>query len=272
MGRSSRKVTRKQSSRKNRTAKTHARSLTIPELRKSFHQVEGFLSKNIQSGKIGSDELVSKFRKEWRKQFRRDLSPSAARSYINHMRQKMAKRGGGNQLGAPLDFNTRPGVYGTHGNYLDYVNKGFQGVTPEPGTAAPYSAQVLSNVSQANQPAVGGRRKTRKNRKGRKQQGGVDLLSSASSYVSSATTGAAGLLSATSGAPYAAQFRPFVGENPQTFQHSIQNSWKGLPPAASSDPSNPAFSYKMAPVIPKIPDIGVAGLDRNLLKDVVVPY
>ena len=268
---SSRKVarSRKQSrSHKNRTAKT--RSLSIPELRKSFHQVEGFLSKNIQSGKVGSNELVSKFRKEWRKHFRRDLSAPAARSYINHMRQKMATRGGANnQIGAPLDFTTRPGVYGTHGNYLEYVNKGFQGVTPEPGTAAPYSAHILSNVSQANKATIGGRRKTRK---GRKQQGGVDLLSSASSYVSGAETGAAGLLSATSGAPYAAQFRPFVGENPQTFQHSIQDAWKGLPPGASSDPSNPAFSYKMAPVIPKIPDIGVAGLDRNLLKDVVVPY
>ena len=267
-------------SRKNRTHKRRSGGpLSIPELRKSFHAVEGYLAKHLTRGGASAptDTLVGGFRKEWRKHFRRDLSVPAARSYINHMRKRKGSRsssssrqqGGSQLIGAPLDFDTRAGVYGQTGNYLDYVNKGFNGVTPEPGIHADYShfkpsGPITSDVSVFAQakglvPTLqgGGRKrkgnKTRKNknRRSSNQMGGLNPLT---------------------GAPYASQFRPFIAESPQTLQHSAQTAWKGLPPGPSSDPSNPAFSYKMSPHMPTIPNIDVAGLDRDLLQDVKVPY
>ena len=55
-------------------------------------------------------------------------------------------------------------------------------------------------------------------------------------------------------------------------QASVQNAIKAMPPVPSSDPTATAFEYKMSPHIAQVPGIDVAGLDRNLLKDVSVPY
>jgi hypothetical protein len=257
--------------------------LTIPQLRRSFHAVESYLAKEVRNGKTRIEDLVKGFRHEWKKHFRRDLSVSAARSYVNHMRERLVKgfRGGayGGQLtGAPLDLTTRPGVYGQHGNFLEYVNTGF--VNPEPGIKAECGSMdftpVLPKDMGSNQ--AGGKRsdpcgkrsdpcgkrsdpcgKRRGKRSGKrtrkatrtKQRGGVNPLT---------------------GAPYASEFRPFVAQTPQTFQASIQDSIKGMPPVPSADPTATAFQYKMSPHIAQIPGVDVAGLDRNLLKDVVVPY
>lgn len=224
--------------------------LSIPQLRKSFHAIESFLSAKLRNSSAKTEDVIKSFRKEWQRHFRKNLSVNAARSYINHMREKLVKQrsqGGGssNQLvGAPLDMTTRPGVYGPYGNFLDYVNKGFQ--VPEPGIQQEcgikdFTPSISPNISQR-----AGARKTR-----RRQRGGVNILT---------------------GAPFAAEFRPFIAQNPITTQASIQNNFKALPSPPSGDPADPAFAYKMPPYIGKIPGADIAGLDRDLLKDVSVPY
>jgi hypothetical protein len=229
---------------------SRGKSLSIPQLRKSFHAVESFLSTKLRNGSNKTEDVVKSFRKEWQRHFRKNLSVNAARSYINHMRDKLSQRGGSsNQLsGAALDMTTRPGVYGPYGNFLDYVNKGFQVGVPEPGIqqecgVKDFTPNISSTISQR-----AGARKTRKNRK---QRGGLNPLT---------------------GAPFAAEFRPFVAQNPVSIQASIQNNFKALPSPPSGDPSDIAFSYKMPPYIGKIPGADIAGLDRDLLKDVSVPY
>jgi hypothetical protein len=230
--------------------------LTIPQLRRSFHAVESYLSKEVRGGKKRADELVTGFRKEWKKHFRRDLGVSAARSYVTHMREKLVKgfRGGAYAdplVGAPLDLTTRPGVYGQYGNFLDYVGKGF--VNPEPGIKAECGTMdftpVLPKDMGSNQ--AGGKRNRKTRKANRKQRGGLNPLT---------------------GAPYASEFRPFVGQIPQTIQAAVQGSIKGMDAVPSADPTATAFQYKMSPHIAQVPGVDVAGLDRNLLKDVSVPY
>ena len=235
-----------------KTRKNKSKSLSIPELRKSFQQVESYLAKQLRNDKVKSEDLIKGFRKEWQRHFRKELSVSAARSYIAHMRLKKVRRGGADQLiGAPLDLTTRPGVYGTYGNFPDYVNKGFSVGIPESGIQQECGVKDFSPVipkDMGSNQAGGKRKATRRNRAN--QKGGNVLT----------------------GASYAAAFRPFVAENPVTFQASVQNNFKGMEHMPSSDPSAAAFSYKMSHHVSDPGNIGVAGLDRNLLQDVSVPY
>jgi hypothetical protein len=245
-------VSRGKKTRKNKGGKV----LSIPEIRKAFHQVEAFLSKKMRSGMTKMDDLVKSFRSEWRRLFGKTLSVATAKSYINNMREKlMGKRpfrGGAHQqlIMAPLDHSMQPGAYGPHGAYPAYVSGGFQ--VPEPGMrsvggiSAP--ATINPNISQRSQTG-GRRRKTRKH--GRRQGGGGNFLT---------------------GFPLAAAFRPFIAETPSTSQALVQDAYKALPPVASSEPSSVAFDYKMPPVIGKIPGIDVAGLNRTLTQDIRVPY
>lgn len=247
------------SGKKTRKSKVTSRKiLTIPQLRESFHHIETFLNTQLKNGKMKSDDLIRSFRKEWRKIFSKELNIGAARSYIHHMRQKLTMRGGGAEqlIGSPLNHTVQPGVYGPYGAYPDYVNKGFSVGIPEPGIQAECGVKNFTPNIPADMGSnqAGGLRRSRKTRRRstrRKQRGGVNVLT---------------------GAPYAAEMRPFVAQNPPTFQYSVQDSVKGLPPGASSDPSTPSFQYRMPPVIGKLPGIDIAPLDRSLLKDVSVPY
>lgn len=238
--------------RKNRD-NNQKKVLSIPQLRKSFHHVEAYLQSQLRSSKAKTDDIVRGFRKEWRKVFYKDLNAVAARSYIQHMREKLSMRGGSAPItGAPLDHTLQPGVYGPYGNFPDYVNKGFSVGIPQPGIQAECGVKDFTPTIPADMGSnqAGGKRKTRKARKVT-QRGGLNALT---------------------GAPFAAEFRPFVAENPQTLQASWQDSFKGLPAMPSSDPSVTAYTYRMPPVIGKISGIDVAGLDRDLTKDVSVPY
>lgn len=235
------------------------KTLSIPQLRKSFHAVESFLSRKLQNGSEKTDDIVKSFRKEWQRHFRKNLSVNAARSYITHMSEKKQRGGSSSQLmGSPLDHTTQPGVYGPYGNFLDYVNKGFHVAVPEPGIQQECGVKDFTpSISPTISQRAGGRRgfrdlrKTRRGGRRHRQSGGLNPLT---------------------GAPFAAEFRPFVAQNPVTFQASLQNSFKAMPAGPSADPVDPAFAYKMPAFMGKIPGADIAGLDRDLLKDVSVPY
>lgn len=244
-----------------------SRILTIPELRKSFHHIEKFLQNEVTKNKNMSSVLGS-FRKEWKSVFHKDLSVNAAKSYLNHIvkKTKVWQKGGGSIAGAPLDYTLGPGVNGVYGNFPDYINKGF--VNPEPGIQQECGIKnftpVLSVDMGSNQ--AGGRRRrgsrksrvTRKTRRAtlrkrntrrRHYRGGANVLT---------------------GAPYGAEMRPFIAQNPTTTQYDAMSAYKGLPTSASGETSDHTINYRMPPHIPKIPGTNIAGFDRDLLKDITV--
>jgi len=241
--------------RKSKQTRSSSKVLSIPQLRTAFHHIETFLNAQLKNGKAKTDDVVRTFRKEWRKVFKKDLSAGAARSYIQHMRQKFTMSGGSHQLmSAPVNHTLQPGAYGTYGAFPDYVSKGFSVGIPEPGIQAECGVKNFSpNIpaDMGSNQAGGLRRSRRSTRRNRKQRGGLNVLT---------------------GAPYAAEMRPFIAQTPPTYQAGIQDAIKGLPAEPSGDPSTPSFQYRMPPVIGKVPGIDVAPLDRNLVKDVSVPY
>lgn len=188
--------TRKQSrnkSNKNQGVKT------IPELRRSFEYIEGFVDNllDVES----KDKLVRLLQKEWAKIFLKELDRKSAETFIDlriksynakkHRRNTIKKRSGGATpiAGAPNDYVTRPGIYlapgqipdthghlplsngnpSTFGSYVEYINKGFW--NPEPGQSYdPVSGQPMWPVPPMGMgdntvhfsSKVGGKRKIRR--------------------------------------------------------------------------------------------------------------
>jgi len=246
--------------------------LSIPELRKSFHHVEKYLQNEVTKNKNMST-VLSGFRKEWKNVFHKDLSVGAAKSYVSSMMKKTKmwpKHSGGSMQplsGAPLDYTTGPGVNGIYGNFPDYVNKGF--VNPEPGILQECGTKnftpILSVDMGSNQ--VGGRRRRSNTRKSRATRKGRRATLRKRNTRRRLYRGGANFLT---GAPYAAEMRPFVGQNPATTQHDAMSAYKGLPTSAPGETSTHTFSYRMSPHISPLGGQNIAGFDRDLLKDINV--
>jgi hypothetical protein len=73
------------------------------------------------------------------------------------------------------------------------------------------------------------------------------------------------------GAPYAAEMRPFTAQNPPTFQAGMQDSIKGLPSAVSSDPVDTAYTYRMPPMIGSLAGANTANLTRYVESEFTMP-
>ena len=87
--------------------------------------------------KLTSKQRVKKFQEVWRRIFGRPVDALAAEAYLKvKSRGKSRRQRGGSALaGAPLDFQTRPGVDGSHGSFLPYVASGlsFANTINQPG-------------------------------------------------------------------------------------------------------------------------------------------
>jgi hypothetical protein len=83
------------------------------------------------AGHSFSDAVVH-YREEWRKTFKRDLSPADAQAYLKFRfgiksgkTRRSRHRGGAMPLaGAPLEYQTRPGVDGVYGQFPTYQTQG----------------------------------------------------------------------------------------------------------------------------------------------------
>jgi len=106
----------------------------IPQLKASFDQLEGSVASIIKST-TNAKARVKKLQEAWRKIFGRPVEAIAAEAYIQVMARrntgrnsfnKSRKQSGGAAAlaGAPLDFQTRPGVDGVHGSFPPYVSSG----------------------------------------------------------------------------------------------------------------------------------------------------
>jgi hypothetical protein len=109
--------------------------LTIPQLRKAFDHMDTVVEGLRKTANHSFSDAVVKYKEEWHKTFKRDLSPADAAAYLKFRyglkssktrRSKM--RGGAmaslSASGAPLDYQTRAGVSGVYGNFPTYQTQG----------------------------------------------------------------------------------------------------------------------------------------------------
>ena len=171
---------------------------SIPELRRSFEHIEKFVDDKIHK-KESLEKITRDLRKEWTQIFMKELDKKSAEAFIGDRmkhtgrRRITRKQGGGAALaGAPLDYTTRQGVYlapesipdkaghlplsgnapSNFGNYLAYVDKGFQVSVPESGQSFdPVQGQTKwpqvpvgmgSNEVNCSQQKGGSKRKIRR--------------------------------------------------------------------------------------------------------------
>ena len=123
---------RKTTKRKVRTTKP----ATIPALKHSFDSLDHAVADILRSN-LGQKQAVKKFQEQWRRIFGRPVDAVAAAAYLQVKgRGKLRgtrKQRGGALSGAPVDFQTRPGVDGVHGSFPAYLSNGFGVGVPQPG-------------------------------------------------------------------------------------------------------------------------------------------
>jgi len=124
---------RKTTKRKVRTTKP----ATIPALKHSFDALDHAVA-DILRAKLSQKQAIKKFQEQWRRIFGRPVDAIAAAAYLqvktrgNKLRGTRKQRGGA-LAGAPVDFQTRPGVDGVHGSFPAYISNGFGVGVPQPG-------------------------------------------------------------------------------------------------------------------------------------------
>jgi hypothetical protein len=121
-----RKTHKKRNSSRTRKYSAH----TLPVLKQSFDEIEheaSIILKEIDNPK----ERVRKFQQVWRRVFGGPVEAVAAEAYLevkgksrNKNTRKRQKGGAAPIAGAPIDFQTRPGIDGVHGSYPQYLTSG----------------------------------------------------------------------------------------------------------------------------------------------------
>lgn len=200
-------------SRRRRSAATPT---TIPELKRSFDSLEQAVGTILKSP--DSKGRVRKFQEAWRRIFGRPVDAAAAEAYLKvksrgaaagavagKTRKAKGQKGGAAAAvlaGAPLDFQTRPGVDGVHGSFLPYLTKG------------------LDFYNTVNQESMF------------RGCGTVDTTPKVPADLGSNKVGG-GLLS---DAAFVALTRPFSASSPPSVANDIQTTWQGRQLGASPDP------------------------------------
>jgi hypothetical protein len=120
----------KSKTRKNNSTKKVS-IMTVPQLRKAFEQIDSDTKRILGKHPINNDS-IKEFQKAWKQVFHKNVDTSTAESYLQLQTKIQKKQNGGRrtrkskQSGGvgPVDYTLRPGIDGTHGNYLPYVSSG----------------------------------------------------------------------------------------------------------------------------------------------------
>lgn len=163
--------------RKVKKGSSNAKSglMTIPQLRTAFDHLE---KKTAHILKTKSKVTrVEEFQKEWKKLFKRPITASSAKEYLDfcesHGKHGKAQVGGA----APLDYTMGPGAAEPYGSFPSYLTAGFDVGVPRDS----FSAQCGKEDATPNVPAsfgsnlVGGKQ-NRTRKAGKKQKGGMARL------------------------------------------------------------------------------------------------
>lgn len=228
--------------------------MNIPELRRAFEHMEGWVLENHNKG-------AAAFQEEWQKTFRKPVDRASAEAYIEHVlseskhatkgkkgsqkhrrQQQQQQQSGGMAAplaGAPLDYTTRPGLYITpgvnQGSYAQvpaYVQSGFwnpevaQLYDPVPGQTVYPTRTPLGMGSNL----VGGSRKGKRRSKQNKQGGG-SLMSSAMDSI------------------HQLMFRPIPAMTPPpSVAMDAQSGMRGQTLGQSPDVTQTQLQYRMSPM------------------------
>lgn len=237
---------------------------SIPELRRSFEHIERFVDDKIHR-KESSEKIVRDLRKEWIQVFMKELDKKSADAFIEdrmkHVgsRRRTRRQGGGVAIaGAPLDYTTRQGMYlapesipksghlplsggspSTFGNYIGYVDKGFNVSVPEPAqNFDPVKGQTMwprvlvgMGSNEVHFPQQKGGRKIRKSL--RNHRGG-------------------GVITDQMGATITQAFRhPIGASSPPSIPQDMQDRWYGRPTGSSPDQVQRQISFNNENNYPK---------------------
>lgn len=153
------------------TKSSKVKSLSVPELRRSFEHIDRFVDTKVM--RMSEKDGVTAFRNEWKKTFGQ-ISEKAARDYLHYMRSTATKQKGGAVTvlnPASLGYDMRAGEGGP--SVPPYVAGGIappmdSQIGPSRGAEFPLPAAGLGDNQWVAQK--GGKRRTRK---GRKQNGGA---------------------------------------------------------------------------------------------------
>lgn len=119
----------------NTSRKKKFSSTTLPELKSTFDALRKSTHEILRSTKE-TKQRIKKFQAIWRDLFHRPVDAIAAEAYLRVMdkgtrslnghtaKSKKGQKGGSALSGAPLDFQTRPGIDGVHGSFPQYLTGG----------------------------------------------------------------------------------------------------------------------------------------------------
>ena len=194
--------------------------MSLPELKGSFDRLRKGCH-SILRGTKETKQRIKQFQTLWKEIFHRPVDAMAAEAYLRVMgstvaRGKTAKskgtkrqKGGAALAGAPLDFQTRPGVDGAHGSFPQYLTNG------------------LSFYNTINQEGMF------------KDCGVVDNTPAVPASLGSNKVGG-GVLS---DAAFLATTRPQDSSVPPSAIQDIQTAWQGRALGASPQPNQNPLKY-----------------------------
>jgi len=213
--------------------------MTIPELRRAFEHMETFAKQHKHT-----KQAVASFQEEWLRIFKKKLDKKAATVYIQHvLKDKPTAQGGGGGplMGAPLDYDTRPGLYispgvnqGSYAQVPAYVESGFwnpeiaQSYDKVPGQTIFPTRTPLGLGDNTVIGMKGGGKKSKSKTQKRKQNGGTtDPLTRIGTALNQFI------------------FRPVGSAIPPSVGQDVQTALQGKPLGPSPSPADPTFQYTM---------------------------
>lgn len=237
--------------------KSHSKgAMSIPQLRKAFDHIEEYTVRLISREKDKKKQRRA-FQEEWMRVFHRSIDDKAADAYLQFEGKKgktRKMRGGAALGGAPLDYSTRPGIYGVYGNFPEYITAGFSTVgdatnkmaIQEGCNSAAEAAKFQAPYTGFGAPSLaqkGGksRRRSTRLKKSRKQRGGAP---SWGEFASAAT------------------LRPLTAEAPPSLAYTTMMEFKGAQPYPGSQANTASPPYQSIKPTTIAPQAGV--ITRNL--------
>jgi hypothetical protein len=240
--------------------------MTIPQLRKAFDHMESFTLSLVQ--RVSDPKKRRRaFQEEWMKTFHRTVDDKAADAYIQFeskkskkgftKRQRQKQRGGAALGGAPLDYSTRPGIYGVYGEFPQYISNGFatmgnatnkmaiQEDCNSAAEAAKWQAPYTGFGAASLMGQKGGKSRKQKGRKTRKaMKGGAPSFGEFASAVT---------------------LRPMTASAPPSQLYTTMMEFKGAQPYPSSLANTGAPPYQ--PLRPNVQAVLPGDITRNLASE-----
>lgn len=239
--------------------------MTIPQLRKAFDHIENY-SLALLRRESDVKKRRAAFQEEWMKTFHRSVDDKAADAYLQFESKKMKKgktkkqRGGAALAGAPLDYSTRPGIYGVYGEFPAYISGGFatmgdatnkmaiQEGCNSAAEAAKFQAPYTGFGAPSLMSQKGGksrRTKGKRSRKTRRMKGGAPTWGEFASALT---------------------LRPMTASAPPSMLHTTMMDWKGAAPLPSSSANTDAPPYQS--LRPSIQAGAPAVITRSLASEI----